>query len=252
MKTSTHKAVLIAIAVLALASIGGCASTSGHDENLTGPAPAKSVGERVAKARKSVAAEARDRAPATPHADPTPTGAVRTLAYSAEDQACLERAMFFEANRSSHEGLVAVGTVVMNRVASGQFPDTVCGVVGQERQFAPGVLTRPMNSHALPDVQAAADAVLEGKRHPALKHAMFFHTVGIKFPYRNMHYVLVAGGNAFYERRNRKEPLERTTAPVTALRPDAAFGAPLRATETVAAPSDADSDHVSSYSAVAR
>ena len=29
----------------------------------------------------------------------------------------------------------------------------------------------------------------------------FFHQAGLTFPYSNMHYVLEAGGNAFYERR---------------------------------------------------
>ncbi|MGH6761468.1 MAG: cell wall hydrolase [Phyllobacterium sp.] len=124
--------------------------------------------------------------------------------HTEKDRECLERAMFFEANRSSDEGLVAVGTVVMNRLESGQYADTICGVVGQKNQFAPGVLWRPMQSKALPDVQAAADKVLKGARHPALgDNAMFFHTAGLKFPYKNMHYVLVAGGNAFYEKRSR-------------------------------------------------
>lgn len=129
-------------------------------------------------------------------------GGVKTYTYTPRDKECLERAMFFESNRSSPDGLVAVGTVVMNRLVSGRYPETICGVVGQKNQFAPGVLSRNMNSKALPDVQAAADAVLKGKRHPAAKNSMFFHTAGLKFPYKNMHYVLVAGGNAFYEKRN--------------------------------------------------
>jgi spore germination cell wall hydrolase CwlJ-like protein len=133
---------------------------------------------------------------------------VKTFTYTAKDRECLERAMFFESNRSSPDGLMAVGTVVMNRLASGSYPDTICGVVGQKNQFAPGVLTRKMNSKAMPDVQATADAVLKGKRHPSLKNSMFFHTAGLKFPYRNMHYVLVAGGNSFYEKRGRDGELE--------------------------------------------
>lgn len=129
-----------------------------------------------------------------------------TYAYSARDRECLSRAMFFESNRSSREGLVAVGTVVMNRVESGRFGNSVCDVVAAKGQFAPGVMTRPMDSKALPDVMAAADAVLKGERHPKVKkEAMYFHTAGLKFPYRNMHYVLVAGGNAFYEKRSRRK-----------------------------------------------
>ncbi|WP_442839778.1 cell wall hydrolase [Mesorhizobium sp. PUT5] len=116
--------------------------------------------------------------------------------------------MFFESNRSSRDGLVGVGTVVMNRLKSGNHGDTICEVVGEPGQFAPGVLTRKMNSRALPDVEAAAQAVLDGERHPRMKDAMFFHTAGLKFRYDNMHYVAVAGGNAFYEKRGRNwQPL---------------------------------------------
>ncbi len=113
---------------------------------------------------------------------------------------CMERAMYFEANRSSRDGLVAVGSVVMNRVRSDQYPNTVCGVVGQKRQFAPGVMTRRMD-RVPPQVREAARSVLRGERHPLIGNAMFFHTAGHRFPYDNMHYVLVAGGNAFYEKR---------------------------------------------------
>ena len=116
-------------------------------------------------------------------------------------QSCMERAIYFEANRSSRDGMIAVGHVVMNRVASDQFPDTVCEVVGQKNQFAPGVLSRPIDLDRVPDVRRAASAVLRGERHPRVGNAMFFHTHGHRFPYDNMHYVLVAGGNAFYEKR---------------------------------------------------
>lgn len=114
---------------------------------------------------------------------------------------CMERAMFFESHRSSRDGMIAVGSVVMNRVASNQFPNTVCGVVGQKRQFAPGIMTRKMNSRAMPDVREAAIAVLRGERHPMIGNAQFFHAATHRFGYDNMHYVLVAGGNAFYEKR---------------------------------------------------
>ncbi|PWK68408.1 cell wall hydrolase [Aminobacter sp. AP02] len=148
-------------------------------------------------------------------ADGVTTSSVGTksYAYTAKDKECLARAMFFESNRSSRDGLVAVGSVVMNRLKSGQYADTVCGVVGQKNQFAPGVLSRRMDSKALPDVQAAAEAVLKGERHPKVApNVMFFHTAGLKFPYKNMHYTTVAGGNAFYEKRGRK-PAKLPAAP---------------------------------------
>lgn len=139
-----------------------------------------------------------------------PASHVAAASYSgsSRERECLARAMFFESHRSSRDGLVAVGTVVMNRVGSDQYPNTICGVVGQKNQFAPGVLSRKMNSKALPDVMAAADAVLKGERHPAVRRAHHFHQAGLKFRYNNMHYVLTAGGNSFYEKLNRQQLAE--------------------------------------------
>ncbi len=113
----------------------------------------------------------------------------------------MARAMFFESNRSSRDGMIAVGSVVMNRVNSSDFPDTICGVVSQKNQFAPGVMSKPMNSPATPLVMASARAVLNGERHPGVPRARFFHAAWYKANYNNMHYVLTAGGNAFYEKR---------------------------------------------------
>lgn len=121
--------------------------------------------------------------------------------HSRSDLECMERAIYFEANRSSRDGMIAVGNVVMNRVHSGQFPNTVCGVVTQKNQFAPGIMSRKMSPRDLPQVREAAVSVLRGERHPSIGNAMFFHTHGLRFPYDNMHYTLVAGGNAFYEKR---------------------------------------------------
>jgi spore germination cell wall hydrolase CwlJ-like protein len=149
--------------------------------------------------------------------DDVVTSSVKPVAATADNRECMARAMFFESHRSSREGLVAVGTVVMNRVNSGEYPNTICGVVGQKNQFAPGVMTRTMNSKAMPDVMAAADAVLAGERHPMVQNAKFFHTAGLSFPYPNMHYVLKAGGNAFYEKRGREERAAKGVRPQSQL-----------------------------------
>lgn len=149
----------------------------------------------------------------------TPSFLSRPFSHTPKDRECLERAMFFESNRSSRDGMIAVGTVVMNRLRSGNHGSTICDVVGEPGQFAPGVMTRPMNSRAMPDVEEAADAVLKGERKAKLKNTMYFHTAGLHFPYKNMHYTMVAGGNAFYEKRGRNwqplpdEPMIASAAP---------------------------------------
>lgn len=138
-----------------------------------------------------------------------------TYNYTAKDRDCLKRVMYFESEHSDHDGYMAVGTVVMNRLTSGAYANSICGVVAQERQFAPGVMTRLVRPEAEPELDTAATAILRGERHAGVKDAMFFHTNGLKFPYDNMHYVAIAGGNAFYEKRGRDGELQ-TPAPLPA------------------------------------
>ncbi len=135
---------------------------------------------------------------------------VEPLALTAEvdprAQECLARAMYFESQRSSREGMLAVGSVVMNRVESEAYGDDVCGVVAQRNQFAPGVMSRPMAQGSDLAMEVAED-VLAGARHEDVEasNAMFFHQAGLTFGYGNMNYVAIAGGNAFYERVGRAE-----------------------------------------------
>lgn len=97
--------------------------------------------------------------------------------------------------------MVAVGSVVMNRVESDAYPNTVCGVVGQKNQFAPGVMTKEMQLQTAPLITGTARSVYNGERHPRIGNSKFFHAAWYKASYNNMHYVLTAGGNAFYEKR---------------------------------------------------
>jgi spore germination cell wall hydrolase CwlJ-like protein len=124
-------------------------------------------------------------------------------AAKVDERTCLVRAMNVESNRSSRHGLMAVGTVVMNRVASPRFPNTICGVVGQPGQFAYGVLANPLNPRELPPVERAADAILAGERYKPIGDAMWFHVASLRIPYR-VEYMAVAGGNAFYRRTGRR------------------------------------------------
>ncbi len=119
------------------------------------------------------------------------------------EKECMMRAMYFESNRSSADGMLAVGTVVMNRLHDPRYPQSVCAVVGQKNQFAQGVLTKPMTDSGAVLASRVADQVLSGARHPGVQSAQHFHTAGLRFPYNNMYYVLEAGGNEFYEKRTR-------------------------------------------------
>jgi spore germination cell wall hydrolase CwlJ-like protein len=56
----------------------------------------------------------------------------------AREQRCLAEAIYFEARGESAEGQAAVAQVVLNRVSSGLYPSTICGVVYQNRDHYEG------------------------------------------------------------------------------------------------------------------
>ena len=51
----------------------------------------------------------------------------------AKSEKCLAEAVYFESRGEAVRGQMAVAQVVMNRVFSGKYPDTVCGVVYQNK-----------------------------------------------------------------------------------------------------------------------
>jgi|GEM_PF-940266 len=219
-ETSRHgsKAIPLLIA-LAAPALGACSMSPVETAATSAAAPAV---KEPAKARKHAVALAK--------ADP-------------REKDCLVRAMYFESNRSSESGLLGVGTVVMNRVESAKYPETICGVVGAPRQFAAGVLSRPMTDKVLPRVEAIAEDILNGRRNEAVGAAKHFHMAGMRFGYNNMHYVTVAGGNAFYvkgerpERRRIEEPaIQLASASTTAIPLTTASSSATTATSFASAP----------------
>ena len=78
---------------------------------------------------------------------------------------CLSRTIYFEAGNQSYYGKVAVGSVVMNRVNNERYPDTICGVITQHRQFSwysEGNSDVPFDGPAWKDSIRAAKEVLCG------------------------------------------------------------------------------------------
>jgi len=57
-------------------------------------------------------------------------------AYSDADKYCMAQNIYFEAGNQSPLGKLAVGLVVMTRLADSRFPDTICGVIKQKSQFS--------------------------------------------------------------------------------------------------------------------
>ena len=49
---------------------------------------------------------------------------------------CLAVAIFFEARAEPIDGMAAVANVIINRVEDSRYPDTVCDVVWEPKQFS--------------------------------------------------------------------------------------------------------------------
>ena len=82
-------------------------------------------------------------------------------ANSTSDIQLLARAINGEARGESYEGQVAVGAVILNRVKSSQFPNTIAGVIYQSGAFtavADGQINQPIAENSTV-YKAAQDAM---------------------------------------------------------------------------------------------
>lgn len=62
---------------------------------------------------------------------------ISEVEFEESDRYLLANLIYCEAGNQPYEGQVAVGSVVINRVLSAQFPSTVAGVIYQRGQFSP-------------------------------------------------------------------------------------------------------------------
>ena len=95
---------------------------------------------------------------------------ISQVGFEEGDRKLLANLIYCEARGESYDGKVAVGAVVINRVLSERFPNTVVGVIYAPNQFAPVKST--VNSLALalaedrasryPDCYRAADEAMSG------------------------------------------------------------------------------------------
>ena len=80
-----------------------------------------------------------------------------------EEQALLASIIFCEAGNQPYEGQVAVGAVILNRVKSGSYPNSVAEVIYQPGQFGPAMTgwldtVLASGSYTPTAMQAAVDA----------------------------------------------------------------------------------------------
>lgn len=97
---------------------------------------------------------------------------------SSSDRELLAGLIYCEAGNQSWDGKVAVGVVVLNRVASSSFASTIKGVIYESGQFSPagsGWLDSVIANGSIPSsCYDAADAALAGEN--PIGSAMYFNT----------------------------------------------------------------------------
>lgn len=111
-----------------------------------------------------------------------------TAAVRLRELDCLTRNVYWEAASEPFEGKVGVAQVTLNRVESGQFANSVCGVVHQKNVFYAKVVCQFSwyceSTHQVKAVrkdlwreseEVAKRVLLENFRLPSLKNALYYH-----------------------------------------------------------------------------
>lgn len=120
---------------------------------------------------------------------------ISDVQFEADDRYLLANLIYCEAGGEPYEGQVAVGAVVINRMLSRVFPDTIIGVIYAPRQFSPvasGRLALALSQNrATESCYRAADEAMSGRTN--VSDCVFFRTPidGITPRYR-------IGGHIFY------------------------------------------------------
>ncbi len=119
--------------------------------------------------------------------------------YNAQDLYWLSRIINAESRGEPFMGQIAVGTVVMNRVKSPIYPNTVYGVVFDGAQFSPAV-SGSVNNAPLEQCVTVAKIILEGYR--LSDQILYFYAMPANSTYRNgfenTETEIVIGNHYFY------------------------------------------------------
>lgn len=153
------------------------AQMAAQDENIE--ALQKQLEEEIRKSRLAAQSSWRD---------------ISEVTFTEDDRYLLANLIYCEAGGEPYEGQVAVGAVVINRVLSSVFPNTVSGVIYQSRQFEPvstGRLALALaENRATDSCYRAADEAMSG--YSNVGTCVFFRT-----PIPGLEGINI-GGHVFY------------------------------------------------------
>ena len=123
--------------------------------------------------------------------------------------ACLAEVIYFEARGEPVEGQFAVAEVILNRVDSPKFPNSICKVVRQGTgrkhacQFSyncDGKLEYIANGSAYDQAKRVARVSMDRKTRPLTKGATFYHATFVSPSWaRSFQHVATIGVHKFYK-----------------------------------------------------
>jgi hypothetical protein len=160
----------------------------------------------------------------------SPSPAALDFRYKGETQAefenrerrCLATALYFEARGEPVRGQIAVGQVILNRVRSPQFPETICGVVfqGQHQpgcQFSfacDGKTDIPRDDREWAQAQDLSKKIMAGELWlQEVGYSTYFHANYVS-PYwkGDMSRIDKIGRHIFYKKRNEQPYIVEASA----------------------------------------
>jgi spore germination cell wall hydrolase CwlJ-like protein len=130
---------------------------------------------------------------------------------------CLAQNIYFESGHESKEGQISVGMVTMNRVKSGIFPDTICGVVKQKTQSTCQFSWFCEGKFDVKSLTHFNDSLYNGVRELAVyvyanhdkiddpsRGALFYHADYVHPHWKNVIYLTQIGRHKFYDKKETK------------------------------------------------
>ena len=130
---------------------------------------------------------------------------ISQVEFTEDDVKMLANLIYCEARGESYEGKLAVASVVINRILSSKYPDSMAGVIYQKSQFAPVTSTKNSFVEALAyDKAANSSGCYEAAREAAagitnVSNCVYFQTLAYLERVERLHVVRYSIGNhGFY------------------------------------------------------
>jgi spore germination cell wall hydrolase CwlJ-like protein len=179
----TNSSLSIALAIVMACS--GCAGLKKSVESMTEQPVA---GPAAIDQQKTCPppVSAKPKVPMVRQRDPEPK-VIQTapaLVVEKKQENCLALNIYYEAGVEDDIGKLAIANVTINRLQTGRWGDSICGVVYADSQFSwtsVGKLPKPTGL-SWDESRKAARNVIEGKRIESLTSALYYHASYVK-PY---------------------------------------------------------------------